>query len=83
MMAQTVPAVTKRYAPYTSQRNKNKVIAINRSKCRDQNPSLYANSIGVDGRIILRWIFRKWNVRAWTGSIWLRKGTGGGNMCMR
>ena len=21
---------------------------------------------GVDGRIILRWIFRKWNVRAWT-----------------
>jgi hypothetical protein len=23
---------------------------------------------GVDGRIILRWIFRKWDVRAWTGS---------------
>jgi len=22
---------------------------------------------GVDGRIILRWIFRKWNVEAWTG----------------
>jgi hypothetical protein len=22
---------------------------------------------GVDGRIILRWIFRKWNVRVWTG----------------
>jgi hypothetical protein len=27
---------------------------------------------GVDGRIILRWIFRKWDVRVWTGSRWLR-----------
>ena len=32
---------------------------------------------GVDGRIILRWIFRKWGVGAWTGSSWLRIGTGG------
>ena len=31
----------------------------------------------VDGRIILRWIFRKWEVGAWTGPIWLRIGTGG------
>ena len=32
---------------------------------------------GVDGRIILRWIFRKWDeVGAWTGLIWLRIGTG-------
>jgi hypothetical protein len=31
----------------------------------------------VVGRIILRWIFRKWNVRAWTGSSWLRIGAGG------
>jgi len=35
---------------------------------------------GIDGRIILRWIFRKWYVGAWIGSIWLRIGTGGGNM---
>jgi len=34
----------------------------------------------VDGRIILRWIFRKWDVRVWTGSIWLRIGTGGGHL---
>jgi hypothetical protein len=33
---------------------------------------------GVGGRIILRWIFRKWDVGAWTGSSWLRIGTGGG-----
>ena len=33
---------------------------------------------GVDGRIILRWIFRKWDVRAWSGSSWLWIGTGGG-----
>jgi len=30
----------------------------------------------VDGRIILRWILRKWDVVAWTESIWLRIGTG-------
>jgi hypothetical protein len=32
---------------------------------------------GIDGRIILRWMFRKWDVSAWTGLMWLRIGTGG------
>jgi hypothetical protein len=32
---------------------------------------------GIDGRIILRSIFRKCDVGAWTGSIWLRIGRGG------
>ena len=35
---------------------------------------------GIDGRIILSWIFRKWNVGGWTGSIWLRIGIGGGHL---
>jgi hypothetical protein len=26
---------------------------------------------GVDGRIILRWMVRKWDVGVWTGSRWL------------
>jgi len=32
----------------------------------------------VDERIILRWNFSKWDVEVWTGSGWLRIGTGGG-----
>jgi hypothetical protein len=32
---------------------------------------------GVDGRIIVRWICRKWDGEAWTGLIWLRIGTDG------
>jgi len=35
---------------------------------------------GLGGRIILRWIFRKRDVWEWTGSTWLRKGTGGGHL---
>jgi hypothetical protein len=35
---------------------------------------------GVDGKIILRWIFRKGNVGAWTGLLWLRIGKGGGHL---
>jgi hypothetical protein len=28
----------------------------------------------------LKWIFWKWDERAWTGPIWLRIGTGGGHL---
>jgi hypothetical protein len=35
---------------------------------------------GVGGKVILRYIFRKWNVGVWTGSSWLRIGTVGGHL---
>ena len=35
---------------------------------------------GVDGKIILRLIFRKWDVGVWTRSSWLRIRTGGGHL---
>ena len=35
---------------------------------------------GVGGRKILRWILWKWDVGVWTGSSWLRIGTGGGHL---
>jgi hypothetical protein len=35
---------------------------------------------GVDGRIIIRRIFRKWDVGVWTGLSWLRIETLGGNL---
>jgi hypothetical protein len=34
----------------------------------------------VDGRITIRWIFKKWLVGVWTGSIWLRTTTSGGHL---
>jgi hypothetical protein len=34
----------------------------------------------IDGRIILRWVSRNCDVGAWTGWIWFRIGTGGGNL---
>jgi hypothetical protein len=33
---------------------------------------------GIDWRIMLKWIFRKWVVGPWTGLSWLRIETGGG-----
>jgi len=33
-----------------------------------------------DGRIIFRWIFRKWEGVVRTGWSWLRIGTGGGHL---
>jgi hypothetical protein len=35
---------------------------------------------GIDGGIILRWIFRKWDLGVWTGWSWLRIGMCGGHM---
>jgi len=35
---------------------------------------------GLDGRIILSWIFRKSDVGLWSGLVWLWIGTGGGHL---
>jgi hypothetical protein len=35
---------------------------------------------GVVGRIILGWIFKKWDVGVWTGLGWLGIETGGGHL---
>jgi hypothetical protein len=35
---------------------------------------------GVDGKIILRCIFRKWYMEVWTRSSWLKIGTYGGHL---
>jgi hypothetical protein len=37
----------------------------------------YLDYLGVDGSILLKWVFKKWVGEAWTGFIWLRIGTGG------
>ena len=36
-----------------------------------------------DGRIILRWTFRKWDAGAWTEFIWIKIGTSGGHLQTR
>jgi hypothetical protein len=35
---------------------------------------------GLNGRIILRWIFWRWDAGIWTESSWLRIGTDGGHL---
>jgi len=36
--------------------------------------------LGLDDRITLKLIFKKWNEEGWTGLICLRIGTGGGHL---
>jgi hypothetical protein len=36
----------------------------------------HLEDLGVYGRIILKCILKNWDREAWTGFIWLRKGTG-------
>jgi hypothetical protein len=44
-----------------------------------ENPrkSDYLENPGVDARIVFRWIFRNWDVRAWAVSMSFRIKTGG------
>jgi hypothetical protein len=40
----------------------------------------HVKDLGVDRRIMLKCIFKKWDGEAWTGLIWLRIGTSNGRL---
>jgi hypothetical protein len=55
-----------------------RTVLITQERWGDLRESNYVKDPGVDGKIIPKSNFKNWDRRAWTGSIWLRIGTGGG-----
>ena len=43
----------------------------------------HLENMGVDWRIILKWILKKWDGEAWAGLTWFRIEIGGGSFCKR
>jgi len=46
----------------------------------NQNERDHLGDPGVDGSIIISWIFRQWGVGVWTRLSWLRMGKVGGHL---
>jgi hypothetical protein len=46
--------------------------------CENLKERDHGEEPGADGKVILRWIFRKWDVGVWTGLGWPRIETGDG-----
>jgi len=45
--------------------------------------TVHLQDLDVDGRILLKWIFKKWDGEAWNGLLCFTIGIGGGRLCMR
>ena len=43
----------------------------------------YLEDLGIDGTIILKCILKKYDVRSWTGLVWLKIGISGGLLSAR
>ena len=48
--------------------------------CGDLMEGDHLEDLGVDGRITLKLVSKKWDAEAWTGQLWHRKETGGGRL---
>ena len=58
-------------------RGKGQVYARVGGNLRERN---HLENPGIDGRTIIKWIFRKWDMGAWAGLICPRIGPGGGHL---